>query len=383
MLKYESNILKTILFNLDITKLEQYTNAIKNKQILEHFIIVARKVQETFRHTTYSYTLGQDIRIYQAFKFPNNDILTICNDNYIRIWKWTSKYTKCEIIKHGEESIFALIKLKNGNFISRAWGELVLWEGLPGDNIKHTSLNIAIEKSLIESVIQLDNEDLVLSTINKKIILINNYTPLCKRYAVAEAQIVKQVDIEIDGSKLFTLGKDKILVKGLNNLVILNYSLDLLAELKHKNTINFYLSLDKGNLLTCEEGYFHLWNGNQFKLTDSYPVPREVAMSIFLKKKGVIITDYLPGQLAIWQIDNLKEFIPFRAHTNYINVIFMIGEETFITGSRDYTLKIWNFEKIPKLLRVLEEHRNTVYYISVLGQYILTCSHDNSNILWK
>ena len=52
----------------------------------------------------------------------------------------------------------------------------------------------------------------------------------------------------------------------------------------------------------------------------------------------------LDGTLILWIVENDHAICTYEGHTNFVNCVAKLTDTTFVSGSEDMTLKLWNME---------------------------------------
>ncbi|OMO54136.1 hypothetical protein CCACVL1_28026 [Corchorus capsularis] len=97
----------------------------------------------------------------------------------------------------------------------------------------------------------------------------------------------------------------------------------------------------------------------------------------------------LDGTIKIWNMDSDSPSFTLDAHSKGINCVeyLLAGDKLFlISGSDDYTAKVWDWDYETKsCVQILEGHTNNVTAICVLQPElpnIITCSEDGTVRIW-
>jgi WD40 repeat protein len=100
--------------------------------------------------------------------------------------------------------------------------------------------------------------------------------------------------------------------------------------------------------------------------------------------KNKIIMACKNSNIYLWNLET-KKYRTFRGHNKIVNVIDISNnKDLFISGSRDSSIIIWNFNQENALLKKLYGHNGwiTDLKISPNNEYFLSASTDGNIILW-
>jgi WD40 repeat protein len=182
---------------------------------------------------------------------------------------------------------------------------------------------------------------------------------------------------------LYDLNRGHFIRYSCINVRVFDYKLNSLVTLDHNLIIRFHHVLNGNTVLTCQRGYFLLWDGD-YKQINKLKIHPIILTSLLLTK-DILITNYTIGKLLIRNVTEGLTSTEVTLHDSHVNIIQKVKNDIFITGSRDHTLKIWSYCSGPKItpIRVLKDHTEIVFYIDIIGRYIITSSNDNTTRLWK
>ena len=90
----------------------------------------------------------------------------------------------------------------------------------------------------------------------------------------------------------------------------------------------------------------------------------------------------------ICNLDNQKLQHNYEKHTDIVTSILVISKKQFATGSKDTTIKIWNYSGIgietPTLFKEFNEHKAEIVNMFTYSENkIISCSKDGTILVWN
>jgi len=146
-----------------------------------------------------------------------------------------------------------------------------------------------------------------------------------------------------------------------------------------------------------------IWDLSTFELVTTLKGHTYAVYSVAVSGK-YIISGSRDKTIKIWDLSTFKLVATLEGHTNDVNSVVVssvfntankfgnnISKQYIISGSRDRTIKIWDFSTF-ELVETLEGHTDTVWSVAVSGiintsdniekQYIISGSFDNTIKIW-
>lgn len=147
------------------------------------------------------------------------------------------------------------------------------------------------------------------------------------------------------------------------------------------------LSLDENELFICgTDGFVRILDTNYFNLQHQF-YAHEAGASSILVLEDCILTGGKDAFLRVWDKNNLTKLKEIPAHNYMIYDIVDLNETTFITASRDKTIKIWNKSSLKVTQRLdlkNKGHRHSVNCVITLDKTTFaSASDDAKTIVWK
>lgn len=149
-----------------------------------------------------------------------------------------------------------------------------------------------------------------------------------------------------------------------NNITILNNSLNQLIE-------SIYLFN-----LPLIEGYS--FNGSKELSLKGHT---ENIKAIFISDNNIIISGSKDKTIKLWDYQKKKNILTLKGHTKTVRCICTINEKLIISGSADKTLRIWDIEK-EKNTKILRGHTETVTCCIYINDVIISGSKDKTVKVW-
>jgi coatomer subunit beta' len=212
-----------------------------------------------------------------------------------------------------------------------------------------------------------------------------------KTYLVKKTSNICNVPIRtaviIPSKDCILIGNDDgdIIVLDLGNLNVLN-------TIKAHDDFIRKIKVDEINqriLTVSDDNRTKLWsygNSPEFNLTliNKYKDAKHFVMdcSFFMNEPNYFLTVSLDKKIRMYSVSNVKVLKTYKGHSGGINCLIFINSETFVTGSDDNTLMVWDIRRLQPIL-VLQGHSKNVNSLQLLKNGFSSCSEDNTVRIWS
>lgn len=396
LLKYLNDIkyeLDDVILNHDIDTLIKIEEIKKNVNILKERLNNILKINFKFTEISDKYTEIQKIEnansktIISLIKLRNNKIITGGKEYTSKIWgeKNNEYYKESEI---PTDKLTCLLELKNGYILSASSKEMNytihIWKEIDKSKINLNDFPKSLNTSFSSRSSRLSRTSIRTIPLKKNNNVVYNYE---KIGTFGGHENVITMMIELNNNKLVTSSLDK-------KIIIWEFKNDFFENKQtlksHSEGVYTLILLYDGRLVSGgNDNKIIIWKeeNNLFNIMQKFS-HNERVISLFQLKDGKICSGGKLGNLYIWkEIDGFfQNVFTFKNNNSEITVIKQLNDGRLVVAYKGGLIKILQNEKEDKFIESEELKGNEdehIYGLLLLNDEIICSSHNSSLIFWK
>jgi WD40 repeat protein len=357
-IKLSRNIIKLIYQSLAYDRINRTIKSVKNKLLCEAVIPL-------LHNFTYSYKSMQCIKVLSGFKqavysiamLQNGYIIIGSNDGLIRVYNTQANLFK-ELKQHND-SVYAILVLQNGDFLSRSWDAINLWSR---ENFTFRVLNGLFGDR--RAIIQLSNENILSSSSDQ---MVNLWT---------EDKLIKSKKLDYTILRFKPLMNNHTAGLADDHLYIIDNELNIISSIsQHVYTV---LPLNQEVILCGRKSFVRL--DLNYQRVEEINDQDTNEHTIMIENKIITV---LNNDIIVWNPSNGFSLNRFN-YPWLFEKIYAYKNDVFFTTSKDYIIRVWWYcNEEPILLTTLSGYEKDVNYIAGFDNTIVTASFEYTCKIWK
>ena len=152
----------------------------------------------------------------------------------------------------------------------------------------------------------------------------------------------------------------------------------------HQNCVANILLINDHKMFSCStDNTIKLWDLNTYECLKTLNCTSPI-YSLCLISNNILASGCEDGNIIIWNMTDYTKIKTIKAHDSWISCLkSKTGSSLFLSCSNDSKIKLWNIKAF-ELTKELNGHTNRVNFIEfIYDNSLLSCSHDKTIKLWN
>lgn len=173
-----------------------------------------------------------------------------------------------------------------------------------------------------------------------------------------------------------------------NILVIDLGNLSVIETVKAHDDFIRKIAVDESNqriLTASDDNRTKLWSfSSGFTLINKYKDSKHFVMDVafFPNDSNHFLTVSLDKRIRMYSVSTNKMIKSYKGHGSGINSVVFINPETFVTGSDDCSVMVWDIRRALPIV-ILKGHSKNVNSVQILKNGFSSCSEDGTVRIWS